>query len=126
MIIRSAILSVTLMLALGLNDVTPAHHSPTVYNRDELVVLEGFVSDEMDGFPHWQIKVRMEGKDYNVDLGSEYILREAGLREDGRDFRIGDQIKVEGYLPANPTIVRIVPLRIHLKGKVYELKNHEF
>jgi hypothetical protein len=122
----SAVLAVIAVLSAALAGAASAHHSPTLFNRDKIVILEGFVSDEMDGFPHWQIKVRMAGKDYNVDLGSEYILREAGLHEDGRDFRIGDTIKVEGFLPANPSIIRILPIRIHIHDRTYELKTHEF
>jgi hypothetical protein len=126
MVFRSATLSIVTILGLCLGTFAWGHHSPMLYDRDKIVVLEGYVSDEMDGFPHWQIKVRMDGKDYNVDLGNEYILREAGLHEDGRDFRIGDPIKVEGYLPVNPNVIRIVPLRIYLNGKVYNMKNQEF
>lgn len=126
MVFRNAILSAVTILGLCLGTIASAHHSPMLYHEDVVAVVEGFVSDEMDGFPHWQIKVRMDGKDFNVDLGSEYILRKAGLHEDGREFQIGDPIKIEGFLPVNHNVNRILPLRIHLKGKVYNMKNQEF
>jgi hypothetical protein len=98
-----------------------AHHSPMLYDESKLIVLEGFVSNEMTGYPHWEIRVRANGEDWKVETGYKYILERAGLSGEGREFTIGRKITVMGYLPVNPDVRRLHTTRIILDGKSYDL-----
>ncbi len=94
-----------------------AHHGYMRWDEDNPIAIEGWVSKEMDGFPHWEIHVRVDGVDWEVDLGDQWQLRKAGLREDGGNFSVGRKIVVEGIRPIDRKILRMLPRRIVLDGE---------
>lgn len=98
-----------------------AHHGVIYYDTSKIVTIEGFVSEVMEGFPHWEINVRSEGIEWTLDLDSDIVLKRAGLKPDGSDFTIGRKIKVEGYQVKDPDWYHMAPVRIHLDGKVYPI-----
>ncbi len=93
-----------------------AHHGYMRWDEDNPVAIEGWVSNEMDGFPHWEIDVRVDGVDWEVDLGDQFQLQKAGLRKDGGDFTIGREIRVEGLRPVDRSVLRVLPNKIILDG----------
>lgn len=103
-----------------------AHHGYMNWDRENLVILEGWISKELDGFPHWEILVRVDGVDWEVDVGDQFQLERVGLDPKGSDFPVRRKIRVEGWRPEDRKILRILPERVILDGdKVYELKVRE-
>ncbi|MGF1553892.1 MAG: hypothetical protein ACFBWO_15540 [Paracoccaceae bacterium] len=96
-----------------------AHHGHIEY-AEEITVLEGFVSKPMRPFPHWEMSIRVDGEDWVIDLGNSYEMRNAGLREDGSDFTVGQPITVEGHRAADEDWRRILPEVIEANGERYE------
>ncbi|MEM7499062.1 MAG: DUF6152 family protein [Pseudomonadota bacterium] len=102
---------------------TLAHHGFVSYDTENPIMIEGFVSEEMDGFPHWEINVRSEGQDWTVDVGNDFTLQRAGLASNGSDFQIGREIRIEGYRVTDPGWYHIAPFRITLDGdKVHDIE----
>lgn len=101
----------------------PAHHGLMLWS-DEVTTIQGFVSAEMDGFPHWEISVRTpDGQDWDVDVGSDFEMGRAGLRPE--DLPIGTDVKVEGNLPQDEPDARLLrPVRIIAGSKVYEFRGN--
>ena len=87
------------------------------WDEDNPVVIEGWISKEMDGFPHWEIHVRVDGVDWEIDVGDKWQLEKAGLRGDGGNFSIGREILIEGIRPVDRKILRLLPRRIVLDGE---------
>lgn len=94
-----------------------AHHGYMRWDEDNPVVIEGWISKEMDGFPHWEIHVRVDGVDWEVDLGDQWQLEKAGLRKDGGNFSMRRKIRVEGIRPIDRKILRLLPRTIVLDGE---------
>lgn len=97
-----------------------AHHGLMIWDKENLVIVEGVVTEEMDGYPHWEITVRAEGEDWLVDIGSDFELERAGFSADGREFTPGAKIRVEGYRPKDSDTRLMRPQRMILNGKTYE------
>ena len=97
-----------------------AHHGLMVWDEDNLVVIEGVISEEMDGFPHWEIEVRSDGEDWIIDMGSDFDMERAGLDPTGGDFPVGTSIRVEGYRPLNSDALLVKPRKITIGDKVFE------
>lgn len=119
----------TLVLSLGaLAAPLPAvaHHGYMQWDEENPVVLEGWISKEMDGFPHFEFEMRVDGVDWEIDVGDQWQLEKAGLSPDGREFTIKRDVRVEGVRPLDRTILRILPKRIVLDGdKVYDINVDE-
>ena len=96
-----------------------AHHGLMIWDRDNPVTLKGLVSSEMDGFPHWEAKIRVDSEDWVIDLGSDFDLERAGLSTDGREFTIGAAIEVTGYRPKDSDTRLLRPKSITLDGTTY-------
>ena len=99
-----------------------AHHGWLSWDHDNPIAIEGWISKEMDGYPHWEIDVRVDGEDWAVDVGDDIQLRKAGLRPDGSDFRLNRRIRVEGVRLKDKSTLRMLPRRVILDGdKEYPL-----
>ena len=97
-----------------------AHHGLMIWDTENPITIEGIVSAEMDGFPHWEVSIRVDGKDWIVDLGSDFDLERAGLSSDGREFTIGSKIIVTGYRTKSTDVRLMRPATITLDGKLYK------
>ncbi|MEM8755698.1 MAG: DUF6152 family protein, partial [Pseudomonadota bacterium] len=95
---RKAVLSLSLLFA-ALAGAAVAHHGYMRWDTENPLAIEGWISKEMTGFPHWEIEVRVDGEDWEVDVGDQLQLKKAGLRPDGSDFALRREIRVEGYRP---------------------------
>ena len=109
-------------LAAGLSTAARAHHGLMIWDKETLVMLTGIVTEPMDGFPHWEIEVRVDGVDWVIDLGSDFDMERAGLHTDGREFSIGAEVIVEGYRPKGSDARLIRPRRVTVGGTTYEFK----
>lgn len=100
-----------------------AHHGLMLW-AEEVTTIEGFVSAEMDGFPHWEISVRTpDGRDWAIDVGSDFEMGRAGMKPE--DLPIGTEVRVEGNLPQDePDAILLRPLRIFAGDKVYEFRGN--
>lgn len=97
-----------------------AHHGLMIWD-EEVTTIEGFVSEEMDGFPHWEISVRTpEGHDWEVDVGSDFEMDRAGMKAE--DLPVGTKVRVEGYRPKGSEGLLLRPQRIIVGDKVYEFR----
>jgi hypothetical protein len=103
--------------------VAMAHHGLMLW-AEEVTSIEGFVSAEMDGFPHWEISVRTaDGRDWEVDVGSDFEMGRAGMKPE--DLPIGTEVRVEGNLPQDePDATLLRPLRIIAGDRVYEFRGN--
>lgn len=101
-----------------------AHHGYMQWDYENPVFIEGWVSKELDGFPHWEIWVRVGSDDWEVDVGDQFVLKKAGLSETGREFSMRREIRVEGFRPVERSVLRILPRRIIFDGGdvVYEIE----
>ncbi len=93
-----------------------AHHGYMRWDEDNPVVIEGWISKEMDGFPHWEIHVRVDGVDWEVDVGDQFQLEKAGFSRDGREFSMRREIRIEGIRPIDRKVLRLLPRTIILDG----------
>ena len=109
-------------LAIAAAGPVAAHHGLMMWDEENLVTIEGFVSEELDGFPHWEIEVRVDedSDDWVIDLGDDFIMERAGLHKDGREFVVGKAIKVEGYQPLDSDTHLLRPVRITIDGVAHE------
>ena len=115
-----------ILLAAAAASPAAAHHGYMRWDKENPVAIEGWISKEMDGFPHWEIWVRVESQDWEVDVGDQFQLERAGLSPDGREFQYLRKIRVEGYRPQDEKIFRILPIRIILdEDEVYEINVKE-
>ncbi len=115
-----------LLVALALLAVpggATAHHGLMIW-AEEVTEIEGFVSSEMDGFPHWEISVRTpDGRDWDIDVGSDFEMDRAGMKPE--DLPIGTKVRVEGNLPKNnPEATLLRPLRVIAGDEVYEFRGN--
>jgi hypothetical protein len=100
-----------------------AHHGYMRWDTENPIVLSGWISKELDGFPHWEIDIRIDGVDWEVDVGDQFVLQKAGFKQGGKEFAFGRKITVEGIRPVDPKILRILPSRITLdEDETYELE----
>ncbi|QIE55810.1 hypothetical protein G5B40_10315 [Pikeienuella piscinae] len=95
-----------------------AHHGYMAWDTENPIVLEGWISKEMDGFPHWEFWMRVDGEDWEVDIGDQYTLERAGFSSSGKEFKMRDNVIVEGVRPVDRSIRRILPSRITLEDGV--------
>lgn len=109
-------------LAISARRPAHAHHGLMLWDEENLVTIEGFVSEDLDGYPHWEVQVRIDDNsdDWVIDIGNDFELERAGLHADGREFSIGKPIKVEGYRPRDSDTRLLRPVRITIDGKVYK------
>lgn len=91
-----------------------AHHGYMAWDTENPIVLEGWISKEMDGFPHWEFWMRVDGKDWSVDIGDQYQLKRAGFSSSGSEFQMRRQVKVWGLRPVDQSVLRVLPSRIQL------------
>jgi hypothetical protein len=100
-----------------------AHHGLMLW-EDEVTAIEGFVSEEMDGFPHWEISVRTpDGTDWDIDVGSEFEMERAGVSPE--DLPVGTKVRVEGNLPRDkPQATLLRPQRVIAGDEVYEFRGN--
>lgn len=114
----------TLSLALLVAPVAAfAHHGLMLWQDDIVTTIEGFLSEDMDGFPHWEISVRTpDGKDWKIDVGSEFEMDKAGMKAE--DLTIGTEVTVEGNRPREGDALLLRPLRIITKKDVYEFRGN--
>jgi hypothetical protein len=100
-----------------------AHHGLMLW-EEEVTSIDGFVSAEMDGFPHWEISVRTpDGRDWAVDVGSDFEMERAGMKPE--DLPVGTEVRVEGNLPQDePDASLLRPLRIIAGDRVYEFRGN--
>lgn len=108
---------------LGAAGPAAAHHGLMLW-ADEVTTIDGFVSEEMDGFPHWEISVRTpDGREWEIDVGSDFEMERAGMKPE--DLPVGTKVRVEGALPRDaPDATLLRPLRILVGGKVYEFRGN--
>ena len=100
-----------------------AHHGLMLWQDDVVTTIEGFISEEMDGFPHWEISVRTpKGEDWKVDVGSDFELERAGLK--ASDLPVGTEVRVEGNRPRDADSLLLRPLRIMIGEKTYEFRGN--
>ena len=100
-----------------------AHHGLMLWQDDVVTTIEGFVSEEMDGFPHWEISVRTaDGNDWEIDVGSEFEMDRAGLK--AADLPVGTKVIVEGNRPRDSEAFLLRPLRVIVVDKVYEFRGN--
>ena len=118
-VLRPLLLALALLAPWG----ATAHHGLMLW-AEEVTSIEGFVSAEMDGFPHWEISVRtVDGRDWEVDVGSDFEMGRAGMKPE--DLPIGTEVRVEGNLPQDePDAMLLRPLRIIAGDKVYEFRGN--
>ena len=110
----TAILSLLPMAALG-------HHGLMLWQEDVVTRVDGFISEEMDGFPHWELSVRTaDGQDWQVDLGSDFEMDRAGMKPE--DLKIGADVTVEGSRPRDSDALLLRPRRIIVGGSVFEFR----
>ncbi|MEL6267697.1 MAG: DUF6152 family protein [Pseudomonadota bacterium] len=107
-------------LAATLAAPARAHHSVILYDMEAMITLEGFVSKELDGFPHWEVEMRVEGQDWQVDLQDGFAMREAGMDPDGAVFTLGRKLTVEGHPARDRDYRRVLPKRLTIDGRTYE------
>ena len=108
------------LIALVAPALALAHHGLMLW-EEEPTTIEGFVSEEMDGFPHWEISVRTpDGNDWEVDVGSDFEMEKAGLH--ARDLPVGTTVRVEGQRPKGSDSLLLRPLRIFIGDRVYEFR----
>lgn len=91
-----------------------AHHGYMAWDTDNPIVLEGWISKAMDGFPHWEFWMRVDGDDWSVDVGDQFQLKRAGFSSSGSEFRARRQVRVWGVRPVDKSVLRILPSRIQL------------
>jgi hypothetical protein len=117
-------LPLSLVLASALVAAPASAHHGLMLWSDEVTTIEGFVSETMDGFPHWEISVRTpDGQDWDVDVGSDFEMGRAGMGPE--DLPIGTEVKVEGNLPEDEPDARLLrPVRIIAGSKVYEFRGN--
>lgn len=100
-----------------------AHHGLMLWQDDVVTTIEGFVSEEMDGFPHWEISVRTpDGQDWHIDVGSDFEMNQAGLKPE--ELTVGTRVTVEGNRPRDSDALLLRPLRIIAGDKVYEFRGN--
>ena len=100
-----------------------AHHGLMLWQDDVVTTIEGFVSDEMDGFPHWEISVRTpDGQDWAIDIGSDFEMQKAGVAPE--DLPVGTEVTVEGNRPRDSEALLLRPLRVIVGDKVYEFRGN--
>ena len=118
--LRSAALILTLLLApVG----ALAHHGLMLWQDDVVTTIEGFVSEEMDGFPHWEMQVRTDdGQDWAIDVGSEFEMNHAGMKAE--DLPVGTKVTVEGNRPRDSDEPLLRPLKVIAGDKVYEFRGN--
>ena len=103
--------------------VALAHHGLMLWQDDVVTTVEGFISEEMDGFPHWEIRVRTpDGKDWAVDVGSDFEMERAGLK--ASDLPIGTTVTVEGNRPREGDALLLRPLRVIIGDEIYEFRGN--
>lgn len=99
-----------------------AHHGLAYWDESRVVRLEGFVSEPLDGFPHWEFGMRdTAGVDWEVDVTNDFQLEIAGLAKDGSDFRIGRPVAVEAHPSGVEGEKLVKALRIEFEGVVHDL-----
>lgn len=114
----------TLIASLAALPAAPAfaHHGYMRWDEENPVRLEGWVSKEMDGFPHYEFWLRVDGDDWEVDVGDQWQLEKAGLSPTGSEFTMRREVIVEGVRPVDRSVFRILPKRIILDGdKAYDI-----
>ena len=113
-------LAFALLAAPGL---AQAHHGLMLW-ADQVTTIEGFVSEEMDGFPHWEISVRTpDGQDWAVDVGSDFEMERAGIKPE--HLPVGTRVRVEGNLPKDePDATLLRPHRVIVGDEVYEFRGN--
>ena len=118
--LRSAFLALALSLApVG----ALAHHGLMLWQDDVLTTIDGFISEEMDGFPHWEISVRTpDGRDWAIDVGSDFEMGRAGVTPE--DLPVGTKVTVEGNRPRDSEALLLRPLRVIAGDKVYEFRGN--
>ncbi len=100
-----------------------AHHGYMRWDTENPITLSGWISKELDGFPHWEIDMRVDNVDWEVDVGDQFVLKKAGFKQGGKEFAFGRKITVEGVRPVDRSILRILPSRITLdEDETYELE----
>lgn len=100
-----------------------AHHGLMLWEDDVITTIEGFISEEMDGFPHWEISVRTpDGQDWEVDVGSDFEMDRAGMKAE--DLPVGQEVVVEGNRPRNSDELLLRPKRIIVGDKVFEFRGN--
>lgn len=118
--LRSTLLTLALLVAPV---AAFGHHGLMLWQDDVVTTIEGFLSEDMDGFPHWEISVRTpDGNDWEVDIGSEFEMDKAGLKAE--DLTIGTEVRVEGNRPRESDALLLRPLRIFVGDKVYEFRGN--
>lgn len=115
-------MQITRRAALGLFAALPAgiaaaHHGYMAWDTENPITLEGWISNEMDGFPHWEFWMRVDGEDWSVDIGDQFALKKAGLNENGSDFKLRRVVKVEGLRPVDRSVLRVLPSVITFEGE---------
>ncbi|MEM7547553.1 MAG: hypothetical protein AAF367_18655 [Pseudomonadota bacterium] len=100
-----------------------AHHGYMRWDTENPIALSGWISKELDGFPHWEIDIRVDGVDWEVDVGDQFVLKKAGFKQGGKEFALRRELTVEGLRPLDKKVLRILPSRITFaNGDTYELE----
>lgn len=106
-------------LALAAGGQAIAHHGLMLWDKDKVVTVSGLVSKPMDGYPHWEIEIRVDGQDWVIDLGSDFDMERAGLNPDGSDLPVGTDVTVEGYRPRDSDARLLRPRKITVGKKTF-------
>lgn len=101
-----------------------AHHGLTMWDETKIWKVDGFISHELTGFPHWEIKVRdADGNDWRIDLGNGFEMERAGMNKDGSGLGIGTKVHVEGVRPRDSDTRLIRPSKIIAGDKEFDFKD---
>lgn len=94
-----------------------AHHGYMAWDTENPIVVEGWISKAMDGFPHWEFWIRDgDGQDWAVDIGDQFTLERAGFSRSGSEFKMRVAARVAGVRPVDKSVFRILPSSIALDG----------
>ena len=97
-------ISVLTSLVLGATGVVYGHHSPTIFDTQRYVTIEGRITQFDYSNPHGYITVEAQDENgepvvWELETIAALAMRRRGITQD--DLVVGDWISVESYPPRN-------------------------
>ncbi len=97
-------ISVLTSLVLGVTGVVYGHHSPTIFDTQRYVTIEGRITQFDYSNPHGYITVEAQDENcepvvWELETIAALAMRRRGIAQD--DLVVGDWISVESYPPRN-------------------------
>lgn len=112
----SCLFAAVLLLSAG---AAFAHHGWGSYDSTKVIVIDGKVLESAYEFPHGEVIMSFEGKNWTVTLAPPSRMQSRGLSRE--DIAVGATIKAEGY----PSTVRENEMRaerVTVSGRVVEMR----